>query len=216
MKKLLALLLAVMMLISVTACGSTASEDEIRGEQQTSDEAYSAGAVDGLKYESSFIGIGCTLPDDWSFYTDEQIRELNNITTEVAGEEYEKLMQDAQIIYDMYAISSNQVDTINVNLEKVNSVALLALDMTEYYEQSVESIKTAYNNMGATSFDYTIGEVAIDGEKFVSLNVVAEINGTKLYQTAFAKKCSGYVANITVTSIDEATVKSIIDSFYVV
>ena len=216
MKKLLALLLAVMMLFTVTACGSTAGEDEIRGEQEVSDEAYSAGSVEGLKYESSFISIGCNLPEDWSFYTDEQIRELNNVTTEVAGEEYEKMMQDAQIIYDMYAISGNQVDTINVNLEKVNSVALLALDMADYYEQTVESIETAYNNMGATSFDYEIGKTTIGGEEFDSMSIVAEINGTKLYQTAFAKKCSGYVANITVTAIDEATVKSLLDSFYIV
>lgn len=216
MKKLLALLLAVMMLFTVTGCGSTAGEDEIRGEQEVSDEAYSAGSVEGLKYESSFIGIGCNLPEDWSFYTDEQIRELNNVTTEVAGEEYEKMMQDAQIIYDMYAISGNQVDTVNVNLEKVNSVALLALDMADYYEQTVESIETAYNNMGATSFDYEIGKTTIGGEEFDSMSIVAEINGTKLYQTAFAKKCSGYVANITVTAIDEATVKSLLDSFYIV
>ncbi|MBQ8539641.1 MAG: hypothetical protein IJ433_08320 [Ruminococcus sp.] len=216
MKKLLALLLSVMMIFSVTACGSTTSEDEIRGEQKTSEEAYSAGSVDGLKYESTFIGIGCNLPENWSFYTDEQIRELNNVTTDAAGEEYEKLMQDAQLVYDMYAVNNNNVDSINVNLEKVDSVTLLALDMKDYYEHSVDSIETAYTNMGATNFDYTIGKVTIDGEEFDSLDVVAEINGTKLYQTAFAKKCSGYVANITITSIDEATVKSILDSFYVV
>ena len=215
MKKLLALMLAVMMLITVTACGSTTGEDEIRGEQQTSEEAYSAGSMDGLKYESSFIGIGCDLPEDWSFYTDEQIRELNNITTEAAGEEYEKLLQDAQVIYDMYAISGNQVDTVNVNLEKVNSVALLAFDMADYYEQTVESIETAYNNMGATSFDYEIGRITIDEKEFDSMNIVAVINGTKLYQTAFSKKCSGYIANITVTAIDEATVKNVLDTFYV-
>ena len=216
MKKLLAFMLAIMMLFTVTACGSISSEGEVRGDQQTSEEAYSAGSMDGLKYESSFIGIGCNLPEGWSFYTDEQIRELNNITTEVAGEEYEKLLQDAQVIYDMYAISGNQADTVNVNLEKVNSVALLAFDMADYYEQTVESIETAYNNMGATSFDYEIGKITIDGEEFDSMNIVAEINGTKLYQTAFAKKCSGYIANVTVTAIDESTVKDILDTFYVV
>ena len=78
------------------------------------------------------------------------------------------------------------------------------------------SLALSQRAQGATSFNYEIGKTTIGGEEFDSMSIVAEINGTKLYQTAFAKKCSGYVANITVTAIDEATVKSLLDSFYIV
>ena len=41
----------------------------------------------------------------------------------MAGDAYKEAIKNAQIIYDMFATSSNQLDSININLEKLNRTA---------------------------------------------------------------------------------------------
>ena len=109
MKKLIVIMLCLMMMTSLIACSKSPSEGEVRGEQttnektqeeseaETSEKEFSLGETDGLVYENKFIGIGCTLEDNWSFYSDEEIMELNNYTADVAGEDYEKIMEGADL-----------------------------------------------------------------------------------------------------------------------
>lgn len=229
MKKLTALLLALIMLFSFTACNKKIPRDNVRGEQTentissneeensaTASEEFSAGDTEGLTYENKFIGLGCRLDSNWSFYSDEQIKELNNIATDLAGEEYEKALENADLVYDMYAINSNQTDSINVILEKVSSLQLAALDITENFETIFPTIKQSLENMGYTNVTYEIGSIRIDDREFANLNTVAEINGIKMYQSTIAVKCGGYLANIAVTTFNDNLTASIFDKFYVV
>ncbi len=231
MKKLLALLMILVMLFSFAGCGE---EKDVRGEQtdntksdvvsedetdsqdeETESEAeFSMGSVAGLKYENKFIGIGCNLPEGWSFYTDEQIKELNNVAIDMAGEEYEEMIKDASIVYDMYAESSNQMDNINVNLEKGTALQFAAFDVVENYKAIASTVISSYENMGYTNCEYEISEVTIDGKKFDCMNFTAEISGLTMNQTMISIKCSNnYVANIAVTSA-ENNVADILNAFY--
>lgn len=75
MKKLAALALALLMTLSLAACGSQ-KDDQAGGAVTpgvTDDAVPDMGTVSGGTYTNRFAGISCTLDDSWYFYTDEQI-----------------------------------------------------------------------------------------------------------------------------------------------
>lgn len=231
MKKLLALLLVLVMVFSFAACGrdnDSPDEDDIRGEQIDNNESkdktssasseaeFSLGATTGLTYESKFIGIGCKLDSDWSFYSDEQIKELNSVTTEVAGEEYAELMKNANLVYDMFAVQNDQLGNMNVVLEKMNKTTLATLDIAETFNKTMPTLKETFENVGYTNINFGIGTVTIDGKEFTCLNTSAEIAGTKMAQKAIGIKCNGYLATVTVTAVGETNINDIIDKLYLV
>lgn len=224
MKKLFVLLLALVVVMTFAACGG---EENIRGEQKVegsssaenvsdvnSDEEFSFGDVSGLNYENKFIGIGCNLDSEWTFYTDEQIKELNNIAMDAVGEEVEELIKDADVVYDMYAERNGGLDNINVNLEKINPVQLALIDIEENYIKIAPTLVTGYENMGFTNITYETGSVNIDGREFACLNVGSEIQGIKMYQSIISVKCSGYLANITFTTAGENTIDDLVAKLY--
>ena len=223
MKKLFALLLAIVALLSFASCGEKA--DDIRGDQTgtpvssadaSSDAAFSAGATNGLTYESKFIGIGCKLNDEWTFYTDEQIRELNNATADLAGDEYKEMLENATVIYDMFASHSNQVDNININLEKVNPLTLATIDLEQNFKNLFSTMEQTLGNIGYTNVQCSTGKVTIDGKDFTCMNIVSELGGMKMYQTSVAIKCNGYLASITISTFGENKVSDILEDFYLI
>lgn len=265
MKKLLAILLALTMIFAFAACGSTPSEEDVRGEQnvnttqantptedtnepagdvidtpagdtnepsgdvidtpteeatepteETTEAEFSLGDVQGLNYENAFIGIGCNLPSDWTFYTDEQIRELNNMTLDLAGEEFEAAITNAQLIYDMCAVSNDQLKTINVNLEKIDPVTLAMIDLADVYQQNTALVKQGLENMGYSDLTFDYGTVMIEDETFACMRTTAQYNGATMYQLGFATKCNGYIANFTIATFNENTVDDVLSYFYLI
>ena len=90
MKRVLAMIMAAVMMLSLCACGAK-TEAEIRGQVtaagESAAEAESAGeaaaeaeaelgTVNGGRYESSFLGIGCELDENWSYYSQEDMASL--------------------------------------------------------------------------------------------------------------------------------------------
>ena len=236
MKKISVVLFALILASTVYGCGS---EEDVRGEitstvEESSTEETVAteetaevedtteaeekelelGATEGSVYENAFIGIGYQLPDGWTFYTDEQIMELNNATSEMAGEEYQQLMEEVSIIYDMFATDADGLNNININMEKGNPVQLLALDLAQNYEAAMSTMKSTYENMGYENFEYEIGTIDIDGEEVVSAHITVEINDVSVYQTLFAVKCNGYLANVAVTSYFDDITADILGNLY--
>lgn len=185
-------------------------------ETETNEKAFSIGKTDGLVYENEFIGIGCNLESDWRFYSDEEIKELNNISLELAGEDFEKMMEEAEVIYDMYAVSDNEMDNIVVNLEKANKLLINQLNLRDNLEDTIPMIESGLGNMGYTNLETNLDTITIEGKELDCLCVSGEINGLKLYQKTFPIKCNGYLANVTVTTYDENNIDSIIEKFYFV
>lgn len=93
MKKIFALLLALCLLLSLAACGSSSAPAAATDEPQTANDAPEAEAeeaqgplrgsiVDGA-YENAQLNLRIACPEGWFFYDDAQIAELNNATAEL-------------------------------------------------------------------------------------------------------------------------------------
>ncbi len=208
MKKILCLLLAVMMTVSLCGCFGDNANTDVRGEvvsgdagQSESQPEFSLGKAANNTYNNAFLGISCTLPAEWTFYTDEQILELNNITEDYMDDDVAELIENASIIYDMYATNATTGENININLEKLNAVQAIALDIKQALEAQINAITSTYENIGYTDITVNYQKVSVDSKEFDALKITAKIQDTDFYGTVFTFKKGNYLANITICSL---------------
>lgn len=242
MKKFLICLLACLMILAMVGCSadksgssntpttpnsnnstpstpsspSSPSSEPTDPSQPATSEDLSLGVTTGTKYESEFIGVGFNLPENWVFYSEDEIKQLNNLTADLAGQEYLDLLKNATVIYDMMATSPSQTDNIVVNLEKVSNVLLNKLDLASNFEASFAMVKSSLENMGYRDITKEITTVTIDGETFTAMHLTASFSGLTMHQTSIAIKCNGYLASVAVTTFDEAGTAPLLENLYLV
>ena len=160
MKKLFAMLMALTILMTMAACGQQTT-DEAGGtvdpgavaDRDTSgqvdmpaDDAGTPelGSVNGGTYTNEFAGIGCTLDETWTFYTEAQIAEINGFLTEgTSDEDMRQLMEENQSVYDMYASSTDGLMTMNVVFQNMGLLFGTTMSAQDYVELSAEQLPDA-------------------------------------------------------------------------
>ena len=212
MKKLLAILLAGVLVFSMTAC---AGNEDVSGQiiGNETEIAVSLGKAEGNVYESDFLGIGFNLPEGWSFYTDEQIRELNNLTKDMADDDVAKQLAEARLIHDMYAMDSTGSST-TIILEKMSAISSTIVDEKTYAASSSRQIPKALESLGFTNVKTSIGSTNLCGNEHVTIDITATSSNGVLYEKVICVNVGQYIACITVTSLDEASTATILANFY--
>lgn len=227
---MIALTLAICMAASFAGCAK--SESSVRGsviqnqEQQTAAQTVaetvpettagpelSLGSTSGNRWENEFIGIGCQLDESWTFLTDEEIRQTNQISSDLVGDEYKEALESAKVIYDMMATNADGVSTIGVNLEKLSGAALLVTEEM-YIEVSEENLVGALESMGVENIQISTEEITFAGKNHYCIRLEGEYSSIKIYETLIAVKCNGYVACVTACTWVEDGTSEILDRFY--
>ncbi|MBQ7045256.1 MAG: hypothetical protein IJN65_02055 [Clostridia bacterium] len=219
MKKLLSLLLVGVMLVSL--CGCFSEPEDVRGDitantttsATTSTNEFSLGKTANNVYENKFLGLSCTLPSDWTFATDDEILELNSMVAGTIDEDIASRIKEANIIYDMQAANSTTGSSMNINLEKLSLVQVATLDIKQTLEAQISQIETAYANMGYTNTVCTYKKVTVDGKSLDALEISAKIQGVDFYAVAFAFAKENYLANVTVCSLVDNTIDTLLGYF---
>ena len=208
MKKLLALVLALVMVCGLCGCFGGDNNNDVRGDinsggqnEEQSEPEFSLGKSENNTYNNEFLGLSCTLPSEFVSFTDKQILELNNMVGDVIDEDVAKQLESANIIYDMYAVNQAAGDSINVNLEKLSAAQIITLDIKKNLEAQIETIKSSFQNMGYTDIDVAYKKITIDGKEFDSLTIFAKVQGIPYYSTVFTFRKSNYLANVTFGSL---------------
>lgn len=219
MKKLFVMFLTMMLAISFVACGD--SDTDIKGSIKTENEKntnteeieLSMGHAEGNIYESEFIGIGFQLPDNWSFYTEEQIKAMNNIAADLMEEEYAEAIANANIVYDMYALDALG-NNVNINIEKLNVASALAYTEEEHVEATVGTLEDALSSMGLGEVTANVTTVTIAEEEHHAIDVVCVGEQITLYEKVICIKIGRYMANVTITTVGNDATSEIIKQFY--
>ena len=219
MKKLLALLLAIVMVFSLFVACSNDKDDEDDDKKASEEKTSSVttkelmGEIDGNVYENTFIGIGCRLPDSWTYLSQSELNEMNGIVMDIIDDEALTAYLDASVFYSMMA-TSGFVDNCNINLEKVSSVTLESMDVAEYLEESMPTLEQTYDSMGATNFQYEITTVKLDGKVVDCIYTNVSLNGVDMVQCVIVLKCDGYLANISLTAYSDKNLEALLGYFY--
>lgn len=222
MKKVFCIILSMLMLLSLFGCTGNTEPEDIRGEVSGTTEGtqeekpeFSLGDTTGSTYTNDFLGISCTLPEGWVFYTDEQMKELNNLVGDYMDEEVAEQLKNATIIYDIIAQNTTDGSSINVAMEKLNVIQIVSLDVKKALEAQIDGIKSTYANIGYTDVQVEYQKLTVDGKEFDSLKIQAKVQGLDFTGVLFAFPKGDYLANVTVCSLSADTVNSILGSITV-
>ncbi len=231
MKKILCLLLVCVLLLGLCGCSllnpfdkgapsdpvpETQNPPENSGTPAQKDESKDLlGAVTNGVYENDYLGVRFTLPKDWVFYTEEQILQLNNITSQYFDEDTQKLIENATIFYNMYASHPESGSNINMNMEKLSAIQLGYLDIEATLKAQFDALKDAYENMGYTDVRLNYEKVTVDGKTFDGIQMTASIYGVEFYGTVFTFRKDGYLVNVTACSLFTNQTTEILRNFQV-
>lgn len=209
MKKIFAVILVLAMVMSVSACSLTVTVTD-------NDKQLVMGTVVDNTYENEFLGVGCKLDSDWTFLSEEEIKEQNNMAADMTDEEFREYLNSAQVIYDMMATNVNGTDSISLNIEKVSTVNNVLFSAEEYLKNSESVTVEALESMGYSEVNTTYGEVDIDGKSFDALFYECIYDTLTVYMSSICFEAGDYVAAITVSSLTEEDMNATIDAFYLI
>ena len=224
MKKIICLLLILVMLTGLCGCFGGQEVEDIRGDivdgntipdtqPQEEEPEFSMGKATENTYRNDFLGISCTLPEQWAFYSEEQILQMNNYVGTVIDEDVAQQLKDAAIIYDMCAVNEAEGYSINVNLEKLNALQLIGLDIKQNLEAQIDTILSSYESMGYTDTTVTYAKIQVDGQEFDGLKLYGKIQGLDFFLEVFTFRKGSYLANVTVSSFETDQNETILSYF---
>ena len=167
MKRIALLLVFVMALLLVSCSGN----NDVRG------EVIELGSTSDNKYENKFFGIGCKLNDDWTFLSNGEIREMNDITNDMGDDEMASTLETAEIIYDMSAVKSNSSGDIVINIENLGIISSATMKEEEYAAASIEGVKSTFEELQATNINAKEDSVTFAGINHAAIKVNCEISG---------------------------------------
>lgn len=181
------------------------------------EKEFDLGKISNQHYENRFIGIGYVLNSGWTFYTEEQLKALNQITENVTGDAYKDALKQATVAFDMLALSPNATDSISVNLERVDSSTLQEFGVVQYCQNVIPSMEETLRNMGANNVSVNITEAVVDGKTMSVLKTTSTLSGVPLYQMTIVLKCgTNHIANVTITTYHTDSINDILSNLYFV
>ena len=182
------ILLLTCVLVIATGCGK--SENEI-----------SLGSWDGNTYKNEFLNVTYNKPEDWTRYTDEQIKDVMNLGSELtdASTLSKKLAELTSVTYMM----SSGVDGSNVILMSEKNLTNIS------GETYAGKLKTQLENLDNLSYQLSdVKKETIDGKEFVTL----EASVQNIKQKYYIYKLDKHIVSLIVTVVSD-DVNSVIEQF---
>ena len=203
MKKLLAALLALMMIISFSAC-SEEQTDEM--EAEAIEVTPERGTFENGFYSNEAFGVSFETPEDWYFLTDEEIAQTMGSTAEqLYGE---NVLEDMDYIYDLYCVDMETGTTVSVNYENLGTIGQFT--ETNQYLETVLAQLLSSSNPGITATELSV--IKIDGTAVPCLNITLEASGQTIYESIIVKKIGTWIGTVTLATLDEAEIKTLAES----
>ena len=186
MKKILAFLLATMMLLSLASCGGGASR----------------GNTIGNVYNNDSVGIKFTKPDGWEFLEDDVLAvEMNT-----GGKSFQDQLENGTA-YDAVAknaATGNMVIISFVNLEKKYGKDLT---MEEYAAEMKKQLKQVNPTSTVAMSDVEL--VDLDGEEFSRIVTGVTENKATTRRVTFLKNLGGVMFSAQVVLLDNTSVSDV-------
>lgn len=239
MKKAISLIAVLLLAMQLTACGG--SEKEIRGEvtpaAATTETAASAetetapeaqtpveidpdaerelalGSSDGSTYTSTFLGLKCTLGGDWSFYSDEEILEMNQFAQDMMDEEMAERLRSASTLQDMYAANAETGETLNITISNTGTLFGTILSADAYADAALPQLTPAMQSIGLGNVTVEKSSTTFAGKTETAILISGDFDGVPLYETMVVLKRGSYVACVTAASYWEDTTGLMLNAF---
>lgn len=230
MKKVISLLLALAMVMSLAACGSgdsgenttaaTTAATEATTEATTQateaeiDSSEVIGSVEGNTYTNEFLGLTCTLDDSWTILSVEELAELNGAVAELTtDEDLAELLSESGTVQDFYAMAQEGLYTLNITVEDLGLLYGITMSEDDYIGQSGDALVSGLESIGMTDVVVTPTPVTVAGEEHAGMTISASYMGVNAYETIACVKVGNYMATICAASYVEDLTADFISLF---
>jgi hypothetical protein len=199
MKKILALVLAMMMVLSLGACSGET-------EPETVEIVPARGTVENGIYKNEAFGVTFSAGENWYFLTDSEIAVSMGVAAEEIYGEGTEIVGDH--IYDVYCVENTTGGTVSINYEDLGTIG--GMTDANYY---LETVMTTLLSSGAKDgvVDSSITNIKIGEYEVPCLDIVLEYAGTTIYQKVIVKQSGSWMATATLASLSEDEINSLVE-----
>lgn len=210
MKKLLALMLAIVMALLMVACDTEKLSDDIKSHGERDDEKVelSRGKIEGDVYINKFLGLEFTKPESWVYSTDEEVAALVNLSVEmIYGENFKETLENNPSVFDMMVIDSLTRSSINVGYENLFKTFSTNITVKQY----VEALKAQFTNVSGmtVTFPDTLESAKLGNTEFSKVVCTVTTQGVSMKQVYYLKNVDEYMCYVIVTIPSGYTVEQI-------
>ena len=168
------------------------------------------GVTDGKAYVNEYLNLKIALPKGWTFYTDEQIAQVNNITAEsLAKTDFADLIAQSGQFIDMLC-SDVSGNNINFVIQPRQSLLDSYTDL-QIFQLSEQTFTTQMKAAGMEMLYYDPMIAQISGEDHDVLHMVLDISGTNVeeFQLWF-REGGDYMGILTITLVGDTDLQDIL------
>ena len=240
MKKIISLLLALAMVLSLAACGSSASEppkgdikplEDTEQENNTpeqeeetqpaeEDNSFSLGAMQGGIYENTYAGFGLKLDENWVYKTAEELQDVTGLTEEMFEGTDLDFSAYNQIL-DMMAECADPLASINIQYTALSAQERLAHRLAG--EEGLidgtlgqkDLLISTYAQAGIEVSAMEKVTVNFCGEEHFAIHTTSTIQGMNYYiLQLFFTNIGPYYVTVTMGAFVEDTTPQLAELFY--
>ena len=189
MKKYLILFFAI---ICLTCSCSNGNATIIPGEINAKEKTY----------ESEYLEIACTLPNNWLMYAQSLVAKNNGINKEkMEGADVESMLADENVglCYDMLARSNDSYNSIDIIYQEYPYDSV-GYGESAFAQSMAEEIPKSLVNYGITDSTAKVEEVTFAGRKCYTVKIIGTSNNNKIYEQQVYIIKDNYMAIITFKS----------------
>ena len=162
------------------------------------------GAQAGGTYTNKTARITCKLDDSWLFYNDSQLLELNGVLTEAGGGDVASLAESGKAVYDMYAVSTDGLMTMNVTYQNLGLLSGASMTAQEYVEQAAATLPGDLAACGFADAEVQITAQDLAAERDCpTLLVTAQLQDMPMYERMVCIQSGDYIYCVTLCSFTE-------------
>lgn len=243
MKRFVSMLLALVLAVSMTACGAVGSEapkGEYKPAEQEDtltddakpgdtlpddtvpeeDNDFSLGTMQGGTYENAYVGYGCTLGPNWAYKTAEELQDISGLTKDIF-EEGGVDVSSFNSVVDMMAECTDPLASININYTALSAQERVAHRMAgeeglvDGTLQQKDMLISTYAQAGIEVSAMEKVSVTFCGEERWAIHTTASIQGTPYYiLQLFDTNIGPYYVTLTLGAFVEDTTPQLLELFY--
>ena len=232
MKKLSALLLAIIMCLSTMSCSSsdddsTVTDNNTNTPDEAPDEApdespdenvkkeISRGNVWHVVYTNYFLDFRFLLPDSWDFVSEDTLAMMAGLTSdEISKENFKYTLENKKTVYDMIAIDSETDTSIVAGYDNLSKMGISSSSFT--VQQYLDRVKNQMVSSGIPVVFGSIKTVTLGETEFFKATGVIETERKSTTVVYYLKKIDNYMCYMGVTIPEGYTVEEIEDMFEVI
>lgn len=183
-------------------------------DSSSDNEKFAFGVQENNVYENEFLGIGCELDDEWTFYTEEEIQELNNLTMDLYDSDaIDYVLENNMTVIDMMAMTDLGTKNINITLTDLEKVGF-SDNKEAYLSMGISSMASLLEDAGAEDVEVIESEMEFIGETCTCVEVKQTMYGVEMHQLSVYFFRGNYAVNVVVTSTVEGEAKELLEAFY--